>query len=808
MSRGPARARHIRLHSARGGSPCLDRGQANSARTAKNECTHPDRRVIDATNLASQRLPFGEAALHALIEQAPDAIFVADRDGRYLYVNGAGCRMLGYSRDEMIGRSLYDTVVDGERLDRAKAAMLAGRTRAAEWTLRRKDGSLLPVEVNANILADGQWQGFVRDVSARKAVEAERESLFRQVEADRRQLQTLVDTLPLAVILYGPDGTVMANRRTEELMQMKLAPGGDSSQYAGLVCYPDGRTVPRSELLAARVLRGESVLAEEFVLRRSDGASLSILASAAPLLDGAGRPVGGVGVFQDMTERMRLERSVRDNERLLKGVFDLLPVGVWIADSEGRLVSQNPAAERIWGGARLVGRDQYGVCEGWFVDNGQPIAPDEWALARAIGRGETVIGELVRIRAFDGSFKTIINSAAPLRGDDGAIKGALVVNEDITTRHEAQEKLRASEELFRTIFDLLPVGVWIAERDGRITRGNPAGHRIWQGAGRMGPEQYGRQQGWRVDTGQPLAPEEWGIPRALRRGEASTRDLIRIQCFDGSFKTVINWAGPIRSDSGEITGAVAVNEDVTALHQAQEQLRAAVRDREEILAIVTHDLRSPLSAIMTMAATMALKAARLEGGEPLRAMSENLMEVTRQMSGLVNDLLSVAVARTSSSALRLMPTKASALLEKAVRAARPLFARAGLRFEVKVLGELPVLHLDADRVLRVFANLLDNAHKFTPVPGEVEVGAEALSAGVRFCVSNSGPALSGKELEAMFQPFWQARRGDLRGAGLGLSICRSIVEAHGGSIWAEPAAGKRVRICFLLPWAPASAPAS
>jgi PAS domain S-box-containing protein len=766
----------------------------------------PAARVTEAAAPASQRRAFDEAALHALIEQAPDAIFVADHDGRYLYVNSAGCNMLGYSREEMIGRSLYETVVDSERLDRAKAAMLEGRSRAAEWTLRRKDGSVLPVEVNANILADGQWQGFVRDISERKGLQAEREALFQQLEADRRRLQTLVDTLPLAVLLYEQDGTVVGNRRAEELMQTKLVPGGDTSQYASLACYPDGSPVPRDQLLSARALRGESVIAEEFLVRRPDGVSLPILASAAPILDSAGRPVGGVGVFQDMSDRMRLERSVRDNERLLKGVFDILPVGVWIADGEGCLVTHNPAAARIWGGARMVPPEQYGVYEGWFVSTGQPIGAHEWALARAIHRGETTIGELVRIRAFDGSFKTIINSAAPLRGDDGEIRGALVVNEDITALDEAQEKLRASEELFRTIFDLLPVGVWIAGHDGRITRGNPAGHRIWEGGGRMGPEHYGRQQGWRVDTGQPLAPQEWGIPRALRHGETSTRDLIRIQCFDGSFKTVINWAAPIRSETGEITGAVAVNEDITALHQTQEQLRASVRDREEILAIVTHDLRSPLSAIMTMAATMALKAAKLDGGEPVRAMADNLMEVARQMSGLVNDLLSVAVTRTNGAALKLRPTKASALLKKAASAAQPLFTREGLRFDVKVVGELPVVHVDADRILRVFANLVDNAHKFTTVPGEVELRAEAQSAGVRFCISNSGPALSGKELEAMFQPFWQAGGGDLRGTGLGLSICRSIVEAHGGSIWAEPAAGKRVRICFLLPWAPAALP--
>lgn len=537
----------------------------------------------------------GAAALHALIDHAPDGIFVADAAGSYLYVNDAGCAMLGYTRDELMRQRIQQAVPDTDlgRLDRARAAMIEGTTGATDWTLRRKDGSLLPVEVTARILPDGQWQGFVRDISERRALQAEREALFQQVDADRRQLQTLVDTLPLAVMLYQPDGSIVANRRCEELLGMAVAPAAGSAQYADRIFFADGRPVPCDQLMSARALRGETVIAEEFIVRRPDGFELPVLASAAPITDAGRRTIGGVGVFQDMSERMRLERQVHDNEQLLKSVFDLLPVGIWIADASGQIVGHNPAAERIWCGAPHVGPEQFGEFQGWFVDTGKPIAPDEWAMARAIRNGETCIGELVRIRCFDGSHKTIIHSAAPLRGEDGRITGGIVLNEDITALHAAQERLRASEELFRTVFDLLPVGLWIADREGRITRGNPAGHRIWQGGGDMGPEHYGRQMGWRVDTGKPLLPEEWGIPRALRDGETSTRDLVRIQCFDGSMKTVINWAGPIRSDSGEITGAIAVNEDVTALHQTQEQLRAAVRDREEILALVTHDHAQP-----------------------------------------------------------------------------------------------------------------------------------------------------------------------------------------------------------------------
>ena len=610
--------------------------------------------------------PFGESALQGLIEQAPDGIFVADIEGRYIYVNEAGCRMVGYSRGELLDMKIADTVLtrDPSRLDRAKAVMLEGRSQAAEWTLRRKDGTGLPVEVNAHILPNGQWHGFVRDISDRKAHEAEREALFQRIESERRRLRTLVDTLPLSVLLIEPGGIVTGNRRVEELLDMKLGSGVPIAQYAGRVLYPDGRPVPRELLVASRVMRGETVIGEEQVVRRPDGSQVPTLGSAAPILDDEGRIVGGVAVFQDISERMRLEHAVQANERLLLTVFDMLPVGVWITDEQGR-----------------------------------------------------------------------------------------------------------------------------------VTRGNPAGRQLWQGT----PDAEGEFKGWWVETGKPIEPEEWAISRAVRHGETCRRELIRIQCLDGSFKTVINWATPLRSAEGKIIGAIAVNEDITALHQTQEQLRTAVRDREDILAVVTHDLRSPLSAIMTVAATLQLKARALAGGEPVRAMAATLVDIGRQMSGLVSDLLAVALARTDRSVMKIAPTSAFALLEDAAGAARPLFALEGIPFEVQAVGELPVIHVDSDRILRVFSNLLDNARKFTVAPGQVVLRAEADAAGVRYCVANSGPALSAKELESMFKPFWQAGRGDLRGAGLGLSICRSIVEAHGGSIWAEPVAGMRVRICFLLP---------
>jgi signal transduction histidine kinase len=235
------------------------------------------------------------------------------------------------------------------------------------------------------------------------------------------------------------------------------------------------------------------------------------------------------------------------------------------------------------------------------------------------------------------------------------------------------------------------------------------------------------------------------------------------------------------------------------LHRTQEHLRQAVRDREHLLAVVSHDLRSPLAVVSLAAATLQRQLAGLPGAGPARASVETLLETARQMTGLVGDLLAVSASQ-GGTVLRLAPLPASVLLEKAANAARPLFARAGITMTLQVDAGLPTIQADGDRILRVFANLLDNALKFTTAPGQVVVGAEAHSSGVRYCVANSGTPLQRAEMESMFRPFWQLNRDDsARGAGLGLSICRSIVEAHGGTIWAEPAAGQRVRICFFLP---------
>jgi signal transduction histidine kinase len=223
------------------------------------------------------------------------------------------------------------------------------------------------------------------------------------------------------------------------------------------------------------------------------------------------------------------------------------------------------------------------------------------------------------------------------------------------------------------------------------------------------------------------------------------------------------------------------------------------RDRLNFVATVAHDLRNPLSGISLRAALAEQKARALPEGPEIRAIATAIGDIARSMSGLVDDLLAISTARSGRSMLECLPIAPGRLLARSADAAQPQFAEAGLQLVVEAAPDLPPVHVDMNRILRVFGNLLDNALKFTARGGCVELRAAPASGAVLFTVANSGPALGPEQMERLFLPFWQAGREDRRGAGLGLSICRSIIESHGGSVWGEAADDMRVRICFLLP---------
>ncbi|PKL42643.1 MAG: histidine kinase [Candidatus Riflebacteria bacterium HGW-Riflebacteria-1] len=178
---------------------------------------------------------------------------------------------------------------------------------------------------------------------------------------------------------------------------------------------------------------------------------------------------GGRAVYlaslRDITLRRQLFDSLQQREKMLQNIFDILPVGLWFADADGRLERGNKAGVAIWGAEPKVGIENYGVFKARRLPSGEEIAADDWALAQAVRNKTTTLDEMLEIECFDGSKKIILNYAAPVLDENGNVQGAVVVNNDITERMKTEEALRESELHFRTLANSGQALVWTSGLD-------------------------------------------------------------------------------------------------------------------------------------------------------------------------------------------------------------------------------------------------------------------------------------------------------------------------------------------------------
>jgi signal transduction histidine kinase len=246
-------------------------------------------------------------------------------------------------------------------------------------------------------------------------------------------------------------------------------------------------------------------------------------------------------------------------------------------------------------------------------------------------------------------------------------------------------------------------------------------------------------------------------------------------------------------------GRMTMERQVDRANARAAEAQAASAAREEVLRIVAHDLRNPLSTIL-MAADLLGEPSMTD--EARSRQAEVVKRTGARMNRLIHDLLNVARMDTGRLTVETREAEPAVLIANAVELMQPIASEASVSLVANVTESLPRVSADAERIGQVFSNLIGNAIKFTPANGTITLRAEEADGRVWFSVTDTGAGIPREHVEQVFGQFWQGRKTDRRGIGLGLTIARGIVEAHGGTIGLDSEIGVGTRFWFSLVVAP------
>jgi PAS domain S-box-containing protein len=455
-------------------------------------------------------------------------------------------------------------------------------------------------------------------------------------------------------------------------------------------------------------------------------------------------------------------------------------------------------------------------------------APVESPLPRALAeRCTAVAGGEPAVRARGGALRPVELVAAPLRDEGGDTAGGVLVLRDAALRREGERALRAAyaeldrrvvvrTRLLAAIAAGTPDLIYALDREGRVLLANPA----WLRArGMTEAAVLGRTLGELADD--PVTARASGADeqRVIESGEASTVEEELVQ--DGEPRTYLTTKAPLRDDEGRIVGLIGVATDISERKRAERELESllaaeqrlredaerANRAKDDFLAIVSHELRSPLNALRgwghLLANTRPLEPALIE-----RATAAIKRSVEHQ-ARLIDDLLDTARVISGKLTLERRPVDLCDVVNAALEVARPLAAARNVALRVSFD---PVIRVrgDSGRLLQVATNLLSNAIKFTPENGVVQVDARLAGERARLTVRDNGIGIAPEFLPHVFDRFSQADTSTTRragGLGIGLALVHHLVALHGGTVRAaSPGTGKGAEFTVELPAAPDTAP--
>jgi len=779
-----------------------------------------------------------DVELHRVIleNMAEGVCLVRAEDMAIVYANPRFEQIFGYDAGELVGRPVTQL---NYAPDEARAKDIADEifellrrrgTAAYEVHNRKKDG--------APFWCRARTSAFMHPVHGLVWVAVHTDITVEKEAADRLRrheqlLQTVVDSLPVGLWITDRDGQIVSGNAAGQRIW-----GG--ARYVGIEHYgkyegwwaDTGEPIRAEEWAMARAIRsGETSVGELIRIRCFDGSYKMILNSGTPLRDGDAI-VGGIVVNEDVTRLM-------EAEALSAGVIAAAPDAIVATDGDRRIVLFNGVAVRMfgWTADEAMGHD----IEQLISANDREAL--DTMLAEVAESDATVTRSLTGCRRSGEAFAVEVSAACRR---SGFLRRYMLVIRDITDRVRTEQELAALASRQRFLVEAGKVlaeslayddtlqkvarlavpcladacVIYLVDEDGPITPAvvhcdDPEVTRATEQALQRYPvRDAARGAGRVVRTGIPELVPTFSADD-MRQSARSTEHLELLRRIGASSYLTV----PLRARD-EVIGAITLFHtgsgrrlgrldlewaellgeraglaiDNARLYRAAQR---ATRARDDVLAVVAHDIRSPLTAIVcgTEVVARVLPSAAVAAHRGVDAIRRSAKHIDR----LISDLLDAAQLEAGTLTLERATIAPAEVVDEAVEMVRA--SAAGRTLDVAVPTELPSVEADRYRVLQVLTNLLANAVKFTPPGGRIAIAAERKNGDLLVRVRDSGPGIPADQIDHVFDRFWKASRSDRRGAGLGLAIAKGIIDAHGGKIWLESQPDAGATFCFTLPLA-------
>ncbi|HKO88457.1 MAG TPA: PAS domain S-box protein [Burkholderiales bacterium] len=652
-----------------------------------------------------------------------------------------------------------------------------------------------------------------------ESADAARHRAQRSADAQREWLKVTLISINDAVVATDPEGVVRVINPAAEAL---IGVSGETfvgSSLAGIVVFSkDGGAA--GDLSLQDLLQSEEADRRRILtLRRMDGHETPVEVSTAPIRDAAGRPLGSVMVLRDVSELQKTERALRtayeeldkrvaertnalqqanaalhDTLALFRGVTESTPDLVFVKDLQGRVLMANPAT------TKALNRKESDIVGKRATELVQEV---HWA-QREVEHDQRVVlsGQVERAEQVlptpEGE-RTYLSTKSPLRNEEGQTVSVITVATDITERKRIENDLLEAQRFTQGLLDTAPLVLYLIDlSNGRIVF---ASGMVLSALGYTTDALLAMDAEALLDL---VHPEDKPVLSAHRHTyETAPYELknfeLRFRHRNGDWRwlhcreRLFDAAATKRLALGvaiDVTDRRRVEREREQLISAEQRLRheaeRANRAKDEFLAIVSHELRSPLNALRGW--SFLLGNSRSPDADLIERATQAIKRNVDHQARLIDDLLDTSRIMSGKLTLERRPLNLVEVLNSAIEVVRP--AAVAKRITIDFRHPPNSLSIDGDpaRLHQIVVNLLTNAVKFTPDEGRIDINADAVNGFARMVFTDTGVGIEPDFLPRVFERFSQADTSTTRkhgGLGIGLALVRHLAEMHGGRVWAE-----------------------